>query len=104
MTRLVGQRQELGLRDQGRTFGIRDHIGRFLGHEAKIHRHHYKPGLGGTGVDLQPFDAIVGEHRDALSFPEAEAQQRVGEPAGPPVPDREGHRALEVAGADAVGL
>jgi hypothetical protein len=66
--------------------------------EAEVDRDADQPRLGGRGVDLGPLNAVVGEDGDAVAFRQAEAQERVREPAGAPVPLPEAHRALEVGG------
>ena len=72
-------------------------------HQPEVDRHRDQPGLGGGGVDFHPFEAVVGEHRNAVALGETEAEQRVGETARACVPLRERHRALEIARADPVG-
>jgi hypothetical protein len=55
-----------------------------------------------AGVDLHPFEAIIGEHRNPIALLQAEADERVAEPAGSRIPRAERHRARQVAGGDLV--
>jgi hypothetical protein len=101
---LLDRAGELVLQDEGRHLGILQDVAHLLPDQPEVDRHRDEAGLRHRGVDLQPLDAIVGQHRHPLALAQAEAQERVGEPAGAGVPLPERHRAFEVARADPVGL
>ena len=64
----LDEAEELILHDDGRGFGVLDDVGGFACREAEVHWHGDQPRLGGGGVDLGPFEAIVGENGDAVAF------------------------------------
>ncbi len=95
--------EQLVLHDERPRLAILDDVGNFGADQPEVDRHGDQAGYGGGGVDFQPLHAVVGEHADAVAFREPDADERVGEPAGPRVPEPEGHRPFEIAGADLVG-
>jgi len=68
------------------------------------HGHRDQPRLRAGGVDLDPFDPVIGERRDPVALLQPKPHQRIGEATGAFVPQREAHRALEIADADPLWL
>ena len=61
----------------------------FRADQTEVDRHRdYSPAMRSRRVDLQPLDAVVGEHADAVAFAQTDADQRIGEPAGAGIPER----------------
>ena len=70
--------------------------------EAEVDRHRDQPGQCRGSVDLEPFQPVVGEDAETVALGQAEADKRIGEPAGAGVPGGIGQVAVEVRGADVV--
>ena len=71
--------------------------------EAEIDGHRDDSRFGERDIHLHPFDAVVGEERNAIPLLEAQAEERVGELARPRVPLLERHRAARIERAELVG-
>ncbi len=79
--RLDGAEQFI-LDDERPRLAVLHDVGNFRADQTKIDRHGDQPGHRGRGVDLKPLDAVVGQHADAVAFGKADADQRIGQPAG----------------------
>ena len=71
--------------------------------EAKVDRHGDNARQRSRGVYFQPFQAIIGEHADAIAFAETNAGKRIGKSAGAAMPKPKRHFAVKVAGANLIG-
>ena len=72
------------------------------GDEPKIDRDRNQACLGHRRIDLEPLDPIPGEHRDTVTFCEAEAEPGVGKPAGARVAGGKRQGAVQVARPDPI--
>ena len=91
------------LYDQQPRLAVLQNEAHLISDQPEIDRHGDQPGARDGRIDLQPLDAVVGEHGDAVAFPGAEPQKRVGEARRTPIPSLEGHRALQIGSADPIG-
>ena len=66
----------------------------------KLIGHRDEARFGERDVDLHPFDAVVGEQRDAIALLKAQTEKRVGELARARVPFLERQRAARIARAE----
>jgi hypothetical protein len=100
--RPLNRLEEIMLNDQRRRLGVLHDVADLLAEEAKVDRHHDQSGLRCCPVVLQPLDAIVSQHCNAVALRESHSERRIGESTRPPIPFPERHRAFKVAGADLV--
>lgn len=77
--------QQRGLADHGDGAGAFDDPGHLGGRQAVVERDEERPDAGQREVRLQDLDPVQGEHGDAVTAPDAEPGEPVGEADAPVV-------------------
>lgn len=89
---------------EGTRFRVLGDVGDFGRCQAEIDGHGHQPSARQTHIELDPFDAVVGQQGDAVTFAETHVEQGIGQSCGPVVPLKEAQRTTGIAGAELVGL
>jgi hypothetical protein len=86
--------EQVVLHDQGPRVAMLHDVVDLRTGEAEVDRHCDQSGPREPDIELQPLDAVVGQECDAVTLPEAEPVQGVGQPGRALMPLGETQRAL----------
>ncbi len=100
---LLDHVDQIVLHDQRSDAGILGDVADLASDQSEVDRHRDQARFRSRRVDLGPFDAVIGEHRDAIALVQPKREQAIREPARACIPLPKRERSIEVANPNVVG-